>query len=474
MISPAKQRADSHQRQKYQMTLSGSGISEQFLIQVWQRLPGRTDIITEEGERIHLVYPGRENDDRGADLRDAVILSNQGLTKGDIEFHRWSSDWRRHQHHQDPAYNSTILHVVMWRDTEPVTYLQSGEAVPILVLSKHPETATGKQTQTDNPASTPSLPCYQAAKSLSIESIDKMLDAAGQERFLAKAAAFQDELSRDTPDEVFYRGIMGAMGYAKNKLPFEELARRVPLHHLEAMVQCHLPDDSCLVRQQALLLGTAGLLPSQQGIYHSAVTGEHWVEELERYWSEYGHRQTMSADSWRLLKVRPNNSPVRRIAGISYLVLRYGKEGVLEEIINLISEIRIDQAYFALITGLMVMASGYWKTHYEFGCYCRHIAPALIGTSRAAVIVVNAVLPFSYAWSRLKAKPELAAKTLAIFNAYPKPDTNAIEKHMSKQLGRSRVPINSAKRQQGLIHIYKTLCIHGKCAVCPLGMAAKR
>jgi hypothetical protein len=257
------------------MTLSGSEISEQFLIQVWQRLPGRADIITEEGELIHLVYPGRENDDRGADLRDAVILSNQGLMKGDIEFHRWSSDWRRHQHHQDPAYNRTILHVVMWRDTGPVTYLQSGEAVPILVLSKHPETATGQQIQTDNPADISSLPCYQAAKSLPIERIDTILDAAGQERFLAKAAAFQDELSRDTPDEVFYRGIMGAMGYAKNKLPFEELARRVPLHRLEAMVQYHLPDDRCLARQQALLLGTAGLLPSQQGIYHSAVTGEH-------------------------------------------------------------------------------------------------------------------------------------------------------------------------------------------------------
>ena len=89
-----------------------SGISERLLIQVWQQLPARADLITEEGKPMRLIYPGRENDDQGADLRDAVILSARRLLKGDIEFHRWSSDWKKHQHHQNPEYNRTILHVV--------------------------------------------------------------------------------------------------------------------------------------------------------------------------------------------------------------------------------------------------------------------------------------------------------------------------------------------------------------------------
>jgi hypothetical protein len=181
----------------------------------------------------------------------------------------------------------------------------------------------------------------------------------------------------------------------------------------------------------------------------------------------------MPPDSWHLIKVRPNNFPVRRIAGISHLMLRYHREGILEEIINLISEIKIDQAYRALEAAMMVTASGYWKTHYDFGSYSRNIAPALIGSSRAAAIVINVILPFTYAWSRLSRQPKLAARCLAIFTTYPKPGANAIERHMSKQLGRSGVPIDSAPRQQGLIHIYKTLCTQGKCPVCPLGMAAK-
>ncbi|HET6478389.1 MAG TPA: DUF2851 family protein, partial [Dehalococcoidales bacterium] len=146
---------------------------------------------------------------------------------------------------------------------------------------------------------------------------------------------------------------------------------------------------------------------------------------------------------------------------------------ILAEIINLISEIKIDQAYRALEAAMMVTASGYWKTHYDFGSYSRNIAPALIGSSRAAAIVINVILPFAYAWSILSRQPELAARCQAIFTTYPKPGANAIERHMSKQLGRSRVPINSAPRQQGLIHIYKTLCTQGKCSVCPLGTEAK-
>ncbi|MGB2814835.1 MAG: DUF2851 family protein [Dehalococcoidales bacterium] len=472
--SSGSRKSTSHRWQNHRVMPSGSGISEHLLVQAWQQLPGRADLITEEGEPMRLIYPGRENDDQGADLRDAVILSAQRLLKGDIEFHRWSSDWKKHYHHQNPEYNRTILHVVMWRDTEPVTHLQNGEEVPILVLNRHLETAACPQMSSGHATDVFALPCYQVAGSLSMSRIDEILDAAGRERFMAKAAAFQGELSGDTPEQVFYRGIMSALGYSKNKHPFEELARRVPLHRLEAIVRRNLPDDKCLAQQQALLLGTAGLLPSQRGILHHSAANDRWVETLERYWSEYDHDHVMPADIWRLIKVRPNNYPARRLAGISHLVLRHGKRGLLDEITSLISEVKINQVHLALAAAMTVMASGYWKTHHDFGCHSRYIAPALIGSSRAAVIAVNVILPFIFAWSRHNARPELAARSLAIFTAYPKPGTNAIERHMSKQLGRSGVPVNSAQRQQGLIHIHKTFCTQGKCPVCPLGMEAKR
>ncbi len=447
-----------------------SKISERSLIQVWQHLPGGADLVTEEGKPMRLIYPGRETDDRGADIKDAVILAKQGLVKGDIEFHLRASGWKRHRHHLDPAYNSTILHVVMWPGNETATTLQSGKRVPVLALSKYIDQVRHQRARTDFPANSFALPCYRAVRALRTERIDKILAAAGRERFLGQAAAFQGELSRGMPSQILYRGIMRALGYSKNKLPFEELARRVPLNRLEAMVGLHLADDECLARQQALLFGTASLLPSQRGLGHVSATDGHWTEIAERYWSEYGCGYEMPADSWHLIMVRPNNFPVRRIAGISHLVLRHREKGLLEELLNLIKEVKIDQAYCALEAAMMVMPSGYWETHYDFGCCCRDAAPALIGNSRAAAIAINIILPFAYAWGQLNAQPELAARSMAIFTTYPKLGTNAIERHMSKQFGRSYVPITQAQRQQGMIHIYKTFCTQGKCAICPLSM----
>ena len=91
-----------------------NNLSESQIIKVWQhQLLDRTGLVTEGGELIGIVYPGRINDDRGPDFRDAVIATSGGLINGDIEVHVKSSDWQAHRHHQDPAYNRVILHVVM-------------------------------------------------------------------------------------------------------------------------------------------------------------------------------------------------------------------------------------------------------------------------------------------------------------------------------------------------------------------------
>lgn len=91
-------------------------ISESQVVRIWQRLLlDRTKLATEKGEPIKIIYPGRTNDDRGADFRDAVIALNGRIIKGDIEVHVKSSDWRSHRHHRDPAYNRVILQVVMWQ-----------------------------------------------------------------------------------------------------------------------------------------------------------------------------------------------------------------------------------------------------------------------------------------------------------------------------------------------------------------------
>jgi hypothetical protein len=450
-----------------------SAIPERWVVEIWQNhLLGRTDLVTEEGEPITVIYPGRANDDQGADLLDAVVMTGQGLVRGDIEVHVKSSSWWAHRHHQDPIYNRVILHVVLWHDTEKATNLQNGQKVPTLALHKFIRNQTDRHASAAYPSAS-SMPCRNAINRWNTGVMGEILDIAGEERFLAKADDFQMALAQTGASQSLYQGIMGALGYTKNKYSLAELAQRMPLRRLESVTSVKTSNAECLAQQQALLLGMAGLLPSQRSKrYRVGRPGDEWVNKLEKMWASSRQTATMSEDDWHLFKVRPSNFPTRRIAAMSYLLLRYRYKGILEELVNKLGEAPADTGYHGLERALRVTTDGYWANHLDFGLPSRRSIPALLGEGRAADIVVNVLLPFAVALGRLTAQPELAIKAFDLYRHHPRLAVNTVERHMRNQLGISRYLVNSAQRQQGLIHIYKTLCSQGKCDHCPIGGAA--
>ena len=444
-------------------------LPESQVIKLWQQLLlNRRELTTEGGEPIRIIYPGRSNDDQGADFRDAIIATKLGVIKGDIEVHVKSSHWRAHRHHQNPVYNRVILHVVMWHNNKAATTLQNGRTIPTLALDQYLTDTTSQWLNPDSQAAL-NTPCFDATHDLNTGLAAEFLDCAGEERFLAKANRFQADIAQMGPCQSLYRGIMGALGYAKNKLPFLELARRLPLQVLESMTQGKMPDEECLAWQQALLLGTAGLLPSQRSNWHREnKSGDKWIDKLEKLWVSCHHGESMPDSAWHLFKVRPNNFPVRRIVAMSYLILRYQEKGILEEVVNMIQEAPLGKGHHRLVEGLLVTTEGYWANHFDFGLDSRLKAHSLLGRRRAADIAVNVLLPFAVAWSKFTSQPELEQKSLELYHSFPKLVDNTVERHMSSQLGLDSSIVNSALRQQGLIHIYNTLCTQGKCHCCPL------
>jgi len=444
-------------------------VSERQIVKIWRhQLLDKTELTTEGGELIKIIYPGRITDDRGADFRDAVIAIKGKLATGDIEVHVKSSDWQAHQHHRDPVYDRVILHVVMWHDTEAATNLHNGENVPILVLHKYIKSPISQLSKWVYPSTTLNMPCFNAREHLTRGIMAEFLDSAGEERFLAKAARFQADLAQMKTSQCLYQGIMGALGYSKNKLPCLELAHRLPLHILESMTQGDISDEECLVWQQALLLGTAGLLPSQRSNWHQENKHDEWVDKLERQWASSCHTEAMSPNDWHLFKVRPNNFPVRRIVAMSYLVLRYRGKGIFNAVVNMVKEAPLSEGHRRLEKGLQVITNGYWANHFDFGLASGVRNQTLLGSRRAADIVVNVLLPFTFVWGKVSSAPELERKAFDLYRGYPKLGVNTVERHMQDQLGLDSSLVNSAQRQQGLIHIYNTLCTQGRCDSCPL------
>ena len=78
------------------------------------------------------------------------------------------------------------------------------------------------------------------------------------------------------------------------------------------------------------------------------------------------------------------------------------------------------------------------------------------------------LLPFTFAWGYSRSQPELGWKAFDLYRRHPKLTVNSVERHMTAQLGLNSNLGNSARQQQGLIHIYNTLCTQGRCNDCPL------
>jgi hypothetical protein len=434
-----------------------TAITEKGVLEIWQdSLQNRTDLLTEDNESVRIVYPGRRNDDRGADFKDAVIATGRKQLKGDIEIHVKASNWWAHGHHRDPAYNRVILHVVYQNDCEKAIVLQNGSSAPTLALHAY--------IKTDSRPALPAIPCRNDFYRGNMSFIGRILDEAGEQRFLARAAYFKEAITQVGAGQALYRGIMTALGYSKNKQPMEELAGRMPLKKL-ATASDEMPDNQYLARCQALLTGMAGLLPSQRGGgYPNKEYLEDWEAKLENLWANSRERAYMSAADWRFFKVRPGNHPVRRLAAMSYLLLRYREKGLLDGLEEKLQEAVEDSGSCFLEQALLVAPDSHWGCYLDFGIAVSGIAPALLGKERAAEIVINVLLPFACA----KGLAIQNEKAMEIYRHYSAPAENTLVKHMRRQLGISKPFIANARRQQGLIHIYKTLCAEGKCGKCPL------
>jgi hypothetical protein len=305
------------------------------------------------------------------------------------------------------------------------------------------------------------VPCYGIGFS-NPEPLLAIIDRAGAARFCEKAAQFQNQLQITDPAQCLYSGIMTALGYAKNKVPFQQLAAMVPLAELATAANA----DS--VRAQALMFGTAGLLPSQRPECDYVPLEDYaFVEAVETEWETLARTETLRFNEWHPFRVRPANSPLRRMMGMILLLQRYRADGLLRGLLELLRKASAEKVSAFLQSGFMTEdEGGYWSSRFDFGKGYPALSKWLIGESRADDIVINVLLPFIYVWGQQNGELKLAEKALAIFQNYPASETNTIARHMKAQFSLKNSFISSAQRQQGLLQLYKKWCTQGRCEEC--------
>lgn len=438
-------------------------ISEEIVARIWQHQLV-TELLTDAGERLQVIYPGRVSNDKGCDFRDAIFVINGKITEGDVEIHVRSSQWYNHGHHRNPDYNKIVLHVVMWHDRKSPISLQNGNTVPTVCLNPFLSISSDKLYHQFDSLQTPLFLCPHAMSHSDKAYLAKLLDTVGEERFMLKATSSLNALSQNDPGQVLFQGIMRALGYSKNIRPFEELACRLPLSFLEALE--HGPG---ITVRQAWMLGTAGLLPSQRpGLKSRLVSGTE-TDEIEQVWQASGATRTLKESDWNFFRVRPDNSPTRRLAAMCYLLLRYQNQGLARGVLSLLYETPVKAEHRYLENALIVAGQDCRTGLSDFGMVKARNS-ALLGREKADEIVINIILPLAYAWGNKSAEPKLKEKAVDIYHRYPGLADNELTRHMKQQLLCRQNLSFSACQQQGLIHIFNSYCRHRNCTRCPVAL----
>ncbi len=450
-------------------------IDEHFVQTIWndQRFFD-FDLKSTDGRPIQVLKPGFWNSDEGPDFVHAELLIDGVLNAGDVEIHIRSSGWYDHKHHLDPRYNRVILHVVFWNDDINLrTRLQNGKRIPTLEILDRLDTPIGdlfderevtKATSTDY--------CRVTGKTLKIEPVQSVFDELGQERLLEKVDAMRNLLVRVDFEQLLYEGIMEALGYAKNRKAFRELAQRAPLSQLLGK-----PDEEI----QAILFGVAGLLPSQsqQGVEWDEAD-RAFIEHLDPIWvsaEQYKNPTRMTAEQWHFAGIRPANYPTRRIAAISQLISRC-QDTLMMDFLPLIEEAAtanrrgLTRIRRQLLDRLMPTPSGYWEEHSHFGRGIPQHGTALIGEARASDIIINILAPIALVWAEHSQSPRLAEAVQRLYDSYPKLQENHITQQIEAQIFSEGQPIKlispSAKKQQGAIYLHRNFCSSQLCDLCPI------
>jgi hypothetical protein len=436
-------------------------ISEDLVVHIWQSVIF-PELVTTTGEAIKVIYPGRFTPGQAGDFQDAVLLIDGQKVYGNIEAHVRSSQWYSHGHHYNPRYNNTLLHITYLQDKKIPTMLHNGTIIPTITLNtfltkQHINLMTVAKVPTRDP-----LYCPHTKRFPVTEQLLDVLAIAGNDRFYIKANSYLQALRKMEPDQVLFTSLSRSLGYSQNSQAFERLANQLKLSSLE---QSNLEKETT---QQALLMGTAGLLPSQRSQRTSGFINDRRIEELEQNWKVSGLTDSMDETDWCFFRVRPANFPTRRIAALSYFLNKYQKTGLMNGMLNLFLNAPREINYGQLANSLAIPAKGYWANHCDFTTPMVKTS-AIIGHNKAVEILVNTALPFAYAWSQSASEFKLERKLEEFYRSLPKSADNELTRYMKQQL---RVPDKhlSACHQQGLIHIFKIHCRYRDCTLCPVAI----
>jgi len=422
--------------------LSGNFMTEDFLHYLWKfKLLNNFTLTTTEGEPLEIIKTGEHNCDSGPDFFNAKIKIGNTIWAGNIEIHVYASDWRKHNHSPDKAYDSIILHVVY--EADELIHRSNHEAIATLEM-KNKFDKKLYANYLNFKTSTDWIPCEKTILTVPELIIHSTIDKLLIERLERKAASIKAslELNKNNWEETFYHHLARNFGFKTNAEPFEMLAKSIPLNVLAK-------HKNSLLQLEALLFGQAGFLEEH--------FEDKYLQALQNEYALLKHKFkliTMEKHLWKFLRLYPANFPTVRIAQFANLI--YNSSHLFSKIIETEEPKKIKSM---LNTG----GSEYWQSHYSFEKPSNKKTKNM-GDQSVDIIIINTIVPFLFVYGK-QFNEEKYIDRAFYFLENIAPEKNSIIKKWEAL----KIPIKSAYTTQALLQLKNSYCTQKKCLQCSVG-----
>ena len=419
---------------------------EHLLQFVWKhKLFPLTPLHTTQGQTVEVIDPGLPNPDAGPDFFNAKIKIDGILWVGNVEIHVHASDWKRHHHHQDRAYDSVILHVASDIDTE--TFRTDGTPIPQMELH-YPPYLLDNYRELIETSHYPA--CYRLIPRLPKLLLHSWLSSLQTERFEQKTQRIQAQLTQSKGDweQAFFLTLARNFGFGLNGDAFETWAGLLPFRAIDK----HRND---LFQIEAFFFGQAGLL--EEAFLKKEQEDEYSLrlrKEFRYLQRKFEITQVMDAGLWRFLRLRPENFPHIRLAQLAYLYQKVDK---------LFSQMMEAETLPEVRQLLSTHASAYWDNHYIFGRPSSQKEKSM-GERSQDLIVINTVVPFLYAYGLHRTDERMCDRAGRFLE-----ELKAENNHIIRSWRDAGLPVGSAADSQALIQLRKEYCDKRKCLFCRFG-----
>lgn len=397
---------------------------ERLLHYIWKHkiLPLKS-LLTTDGLPVEVIDPGMHNHDQGPDFFNAKVRVGETLWAGNVEIHLKSSDWYRHGHHTDTAYDNTILHVVGVADGEVET--ASGKHLPQVQI----EVPASLMLHYQELCRTDDYPrCHRMIPHLDPLKAHSWMDALLAERLEERSRSVLERLAAFNGDweQATFITLCRNFGFGLNGDAFERWARKIPLpavgKHRDSLFQV-----------EAFFLGMAGLIDEVE-----SMRGEKETASLAQEFAFLHHKFQLDApmqkSDWKYLRTRPGNFPHVRLLQIARLyhdgTVQLSRLLEAAEIASLRDLLRVD---------------------------------GMTDASRN-LLIINTVVPILYAYGASHREERYMERAVSFLEQLPL-ETN----YIIRQWKACGLTVDSAADSQALIQLKRKYCDRLDCLRCRFG-----